>query len=80
MADIINFPWLRTASDPSPRFDERGYIDLGEFPHVKRWFDEISARPAVRRGLQVLENAREQTAITEAEREVYFGKTQFQAR
>jgi GST-like protein len=80
MADIINFPWLRTATDPSPRFDERGYIDLGEFPHLMRWFDEISARPAVQRGLQVLENVREQKAITDAEREVYFGKTQFQAR
>src|ERR1700733_9516425 len=80
MADIITFPWLRTATDPSPRFDQRGYIDLGKYPAVKRWFDEISARPAVQRGLAVLENAREQKAITEAEREVYFGKTQFAAR
>jgi GST-like protein len=80
MADIINFPWLRTASDPSPRFDKRGYIDLAEFPHVKRWFDTMMARPGVQRGLQVLENAREEKTITDAEREVYFGKTQFQAR
>jgi GSH-dependent disulfide-bond oxidoreductase len=80
MADIITFPWLRTASDVSPRFDQRGYIDLAEFAHVKRWFDTMMARPGVQRGLQVLENAREEKAITEAEREVYFGKTQFQAR
>jgi GST-like protein len=80
MADIITFPWLHTASDPSPRFDQRGYIDLGEFPHVKRWFDAIAARPAVQRGLDVLATAREQQAITDTEREIYFGKTQFQAR
>jgi len=80
MADIITFPWLRTASDPSPRFDQRGYIELAEFPHVKRWFDTMMARPGVQRGLQVLENAREEKVITDAERENYFGKTQFQTR
>ena len=80
MADIITFPWIRTATDRSPRFDERGYIDLGDFPAVKRWFDEIEARPAVQRGLKVLAEARDQRAITDAEREVYFGKTQFAAR
>jgi GSH-dependent disulfide-bond oxidoreductase len=80
MADIIIFPWLRTGVMPSPRFDQRGYIDLDEFPAVKRWFYEIEDRPAVQRGLLVLADAREQTTITDAEREVYFGKTQFQAR
>ena len=80
MADIITFPWLRTATQQSSRFDERGYVDLGDFPAVKRWCDEIEARPAVQRGLQVLADARDQKAITDAEREVYFGKTQFAAR
>ncbi len=80
MADIITFPWLRTASEPSTRFDERGYIDLGEYPGVKRWHDEMMVRPAVQRGLAVLAKAREQKAITDAEREVYFGKTQFAVR
>jgi len=80
MADIITFPWLHTGSQQSPRFDERGYIDLTKYPNVKRWYDEIAARPAVRRGLEILTNVREQKTITEAEREVYFGKTQFQAR
>ena len=47
---------------------------------VKRWYDEIAARPAVERGLEVLTQVREQRAITDAEREVYFGKTQFSAR
>jgi GST-like protein len=80
MADIITFPWIRTATEASSRFAERGYIDLGDYPAVKRWLDEIEARPAVQRGLKVLADAREQKAISDAEREVYFGKTQFQAR
>jgi GSH-dependent disulfide-bond oxidoreductase len=79
MADIITFPWLRTAIEPSPRFDARGYINLDEFPNVKRWFDAITARPAVKRGLAVLSDRRP-SAITDAERENYFGKSQFAAR
>jgi GST-like protein len=80
MADVITFPWLRTATMRTPRFDQRGYLDLSEFPAVKRWFDAVAARPAVQRGVQVLAEGRDQKAITDAEREVYFGKTQFQAR
>ncbi|MGH7092413.1 MAG: glutathione binding-like protein, partial [Stellaceae bacterium] len=80
MADIITFPWLHTATEPSPRFDVRGYINLDEFSNVKRWFDAIAARPAVKRGLQVLAAARDQKTITDAEREIYFGKTQFATR
>jgi len=80
MADIITFPWLRTASDTSPRFAERGVIDLAEYPGVKRWYDEIIARPAVQRGLAVLSGVRLEEKISDAERENTFGKTQFTAR
>jgi GST-like protein len=72
IADIITFPWLR--------FPERRNIDLAEFPSVKRWFDAIAARPAVQRGVAVLAERQRQGAMTDAEREVLFGKTQFAAR
>jgi GST-like protein len=72
MADIITFPWIRGA--------ERRNIDLAEFPSVTRWHDEIAARPAVRRGVAVLAEHQRQGQITDAERENYFGKTQFAAR
>jgi len=45
IADIAVFPWMRNA-------DKRG-INLAEFPHAQRWFDAISARPAVQRGMNV---------------------------
>ena len=80
MADIITFPWIRTATDSSPRFAERGTIDLDDYPAVKRWYDEIAGRSAVRRGLAVLADGQGQRQITDAEREVMFGKTQFAVR
>jgi GST-like protein len=45
IADIATFPWVA-------RY-EWHKVDLNEFPHVKRWFDSISARPAVARGMLV---------------------------
>jgi GST-like protein len=72
IADIATFPWLR--------FPERRGIDFAEFPNVKRWFDAIAARPAVQRGVEVLSERQRRGSMTDAEREVLFGKTQFQAR
>jgi GST-like protein len=72
IADICTFPWIRNA-------DRRG-IDLGEFPAVRRWHDAIAARPAVRRGVAVLADRQRRAPITDAEREVLFGRTQFAPR
>ncbi len=43
IADICAYPW--TVS-----WEHQG-IDLDEFRYVKRWFEALSARPAVQRGL-----------------------------
>src|SRR6201990_712676 len=59
MADIITFPWIRGA--------EHGNIDLADYPSVKRWHDEIAARPAVRRGVAVLADRQWQASKTAAE-------------
>ncbi len=32
---------------------ERHKVDLAQFPHVKRWYDQMMARPAVQRGFAV---------------------------
>jgi GSH-dependent disulfide-bond oxidoreductase len=80
MADIITFPWIRVATQHSSRFDDRGYLDLADYPGVKRWCDAIEARPAVQRGLAVLSDAQRPGKITDEERENTFGKTQFAAR
>jgi GSH-dependent disulfide-bond oxidoreductase len=80
MADIITFPWIRTAAQRGARFAERGSIDLNDYPGVKRWHDEMAARPAVQRGLAVLADQQRDRQITDTERENMFGKTQFAAR
>jgi GST-like protein len=43
IADIATFPW-------TARYEWQG-ISLDEFPNVKRWFETIYARPAVKRGM-----------------------------
>jgi GST-like protein len=45
IADMIAYPW-------TVGWQAQG-IDLEEFKYFKRWFDELSARPAVQRGLAV---------------------------
>ncbi len=72
IADVATFPWVRNP-------DRRG-INLADYPAVRRWHDAIASRPAVQRGVEVLADRRRQGQITEAEREVMFGKTQFAAR
>ncbi len=45
IADIAVFPW-------AARYEWLG-VDLLEFPDVKRWYDAVWARPAVRQGFEV---------------------------
>jgi GSH-dependent disulfide-bond oxidoreductase len=45
IADIATYPWVA-------RY-EWHKTDLNSHPNVKRWFDAISARPAVKRGMAV---------------------------
>jgi GST-like protein len=47
IADIATWPWVS-------RYEWQG-IDLAAFPNVKRWHDELAARPQVQKGLAVLE-------------------------
>ena len=68
IADIAVFPWLRSWKNQG--------IDWNDHPHLKGWFDEIAARPAVMRGVEVLADRR--LPITdERAREVLFGATQY---
>ena len=72
IADMATFPWLRS--------HERQGQNLDDFPHVKRWFDAISARPAVQRGLAHLKEHQSAGPIDEKAREMMFGDTQYKRR
>ena len=68
----LPFPWIRNP--------DRRDIDLADYPHVKRWHDTIAARPAVQRGVAVLAEHQRKGQMTDKERDIMFGKTQFAVR
>jgi GST-like protein len=50
--------------------------DLADFPHLKRWFESIKARPAVQRAYQGVEEPyTKKRTFTDAERKTLFGQT-----
>ena len=62
IADMASFPWT---------VNWKGHDqELEEFPYFKRWFEEISERPAVKRGLAVgQEYVANETYLTKEETE-----------
>ena len=68
IADIAVFPWLRSWKNQG--------IDWVDFPNLKGWFDEIAARPAVQRGVDVLAGHR-RPLVDDKAREILFGATQY---
>lgn len=68
IADMACYPWVAS--------HEWHHVDLAEFPNVRRWHDEIKARPATvtayEKGKQVSEGRRE---MSDEQRSVLFGQT-----
>lgn len=71
IADIAVYPWLRSWKNQG--------IDWNDFPHLRAWFDEIGARPAVQRGCEVLATARKPLTDDKA-RDLLFGQGQYRKR
>ena len=71
IADMAIFPWLRSWKNQG--------IEWNDFPNLKGWFDEIGARPAVVRGVEVLATQRK-PLLDDKAREAMFGKTQYERR
>lgn len=71
IADIAIFPWLRS-------WQNQG-IDWADYPALKKWFDSIAERPAVKRGVAVLADLRKPLTDDKA-RDVLFGKKQYQKK
>jgi GST-like protein len=59
IADMICYPWASS-------WATRG-IDIEEFPNVKRWLEEIGARPAVKKAMALGPEFREDPASISAE-------------
>lgn len=71
IADMASYPWIVS--------HERHGQNLDDFPHLKRWFEKIKARPATARAYALAKDVNPnfgQPGIrTDAERKILFGQT-----
>ena len=66
IADVAIFPWVRTYKAQQ--------LPLDEFRHVRRWYEAVFERPAVRRGVDLGKHLRAPKMDEEA-RKALFGQT-----
>jgi GST-like protein len=72
IADMAVFPWLRGY--------ERQGQKLEDFPNLKRWYDELDTRPAVKKGLNVLSDKVRKGPMDDKQKEILFGASQYVRR
>ena len=67
IADMACYPWIVP--------HERQRQDLNDFPHLKRWFERIAARPATQRAYALVDSINPSTAAhDEQARKILFGQ------
>ncbi|HEY9661506.1 MAG TPA: glutathione binding-like protein, partial [Allocoleopsis sp.] len=66
IADMAAYPWIVPY--------ERQQMDLNDFPHLKRWFTAIQARPAVQRAYAKADEIATTPTVTEESRAILFGQ------
>jgi len=71
IADMAIFPWVVL---------RRMREQLESLAHVRRWVEALDARPAVQRGLALLQERRPTGPLTDAQREALFGKRQLEQK
>ncbi len=67
IADMASYTWIVPY--------ERQGQNLDDFPHVKRWFEAIWARPATKRAYEKAKEINTQQVMTEDAKKVLFGQT-----
>jgi GST-like protein len=67
IADMACYPWIVP--------HERQGQDLAQFPHLKRWFEAIAARPATARAYEKGKAINTQPTVNEESRKTLFGQT-----
>jgi GSH-dependent disulfide-bond oxidoreductase len=66
IADMACYPWIVPY--------ERQQQDINQFPHLKRWFETIAARPAVQRAYEVAKKVNETPTVTKESQGLLFGQ------
>ena len=67
IADMAAYPWIVPY--------ERQGQNLDDFPHLKRWFEEIRARPATVRAYERAKEINTEPTMSEEAKKVLFGQT-----
>ena len=67
IADMASYPWIVPY--------ERQGQDLNDFPHLKRWFETIAARPATERAYAKGKEINSEATVSEESRTILFGQT-----
>ncbi|MCK5497297.1 MAG: glutathione S-transferase N-terminal domain-containing protein [Hyphomicrobiaceae bacterium] len=67
IADMAAYPWIVP--------HRRQKQNLDEFPHLKRWFGAIGARPAVKRAYEGAREINRQPVVSDKSKAVLFGQT-----
>ena len=67
IADMACYPWIVPY--------ERQQQNLEDFPHLKRWFEAIAARPAVLRAYALAKEINVTPSVTPESRALLFGQT-----
>ena len=67
IADMATYPWIVPHESQGQK--------LEDFPHLKRWFENIKARPAVVRAYAKAKEINTQPTVTEESKRILFGQT-----
>jgi GST-like protein len=67
VADMASYPWIVP--------HERQGQNLDDFPHLKRWFEAIRARPATERAYARAKEINTAPTVSEEAKKVLFGQT-----
>ena len=67
IADMASYPWIVLW--------QRQQQNLDDFPHLKRWFEGIRARPAVAKAYALAEKINTVSTVTEEAKALLFGQT-----
>jgi GST-like protein len=66
IADMASYPWVVSHA--------RQGQDLDDFPHLRRWFESIRARPAVQRAYELATRLNVKPTVDDEARKILFGQ------